>query len=166
MGRYVSADPIGLNGGFNRFAYVEGDGVNLSDRMGLETIVLIPPREKLTFTAALLYPDSPSILTIISHGTPSTVSKKSPEQLAKLIQSLPTWQAGDHRPVLLNSCNSGKGGKNSYAAKLAKILGVPVTGATTQTWNIGIKDIGPYEPTSSGNSPNLLRPGSWETFTP
>ena len=36
IGRYVSADPIGLNGGWNRFAYVEGDGINASDRMGLE----------------------------------------------------------------------------------------------------------------------------------
>jgi RHS repeat-associated protein len=37
IGRYTSADPIGLGGGWNRFAYVEGDGINLSDRMGLAT---------------------------------------------------------------------------------------------------------------------------------
>ena len=166
IGRYVSADPIGLEGGWNRFTYSNQDGINQYDPYGLETIILIPPREKLTFAAALLYPGSPGVLTIISHGTPSTVNKKSPEQLAQLIQSLATWRAGDHRPVLLNACNSGKGGQESYAAKLAKILGVPVTGATTQTWNIGIKDIGPYEPTYSGDAQNLFRPGRWETFAP
>ena len=35
IGRYSSADPIGLEGGWNRFAYVEGDGVNNADPMGL-----------------------------------------------------------------------------------------------------------------------------------
>ena len=35
IGRYVSADPIGLDGGWNRFAYVEGDGVNGFDPDGL-----------------------------------------------------------------------------------------------------------------------------------
>ena len=38
MGRYVSADPIGLDGGWNRFAYVDGDGINLSDPMGLKKL--------------------------------------------------------------------------------------------------------------------------------
>ncbi len=35
IGRYTSADPIGLNGGWNRFAYVAGDGVNYIDPNGL-----------------------------------------------------------------------------------------------------------------------------------
>ena len=36
IGRYVSADPIGLNGGWNRFAYVAGDGINGFDKNGLQ----------------------------------------------------------------------------------------------------------------------------------
>jgi uncharacterized protein RhaS with RHS repeats len=42
MGRYVSADPIGLNGGWNRFGYAGQDGVNYVDPNGLIKIPNIP----------------------------------------------------------------------------------------------------------------------------
>ena len=35
IGRHVSADPIGLNGGWNRFAYSNQDGINQYDPYGL-----------------------------------------------------------------------------------------------------------------------------------
>ncbi len=36
--RFLSRDPVGLRGGFNRYAYVHGDPVNLRDPMGLFAI--------------------------------------------------------------------------------------------------------------------------------
>jgi RHS repeat-associated protein len=42
-GRYTSADPIGLDGGWNRFGYVGGNALSNVDPMGLQALPVVTP---------------------------------------------------------------------------------------------------------------------------
>ena len=118
LGRYVSADPIGLNGGWNRFAYVGGDGINNIDPMGLEKIILLPEAD-LNYPAAAAAPDIPGQLTIYSHGNQNKVNGMDATALAKFLKNGGIWKPG--MPVKLDACRTGEGDQN-IAKKLAEQL--------------------------------------------
>jgi RHS repeat-associated protein len=132
-GRYISFDPIGLNGGINGFAYVGGNPIGAIDPDGLEKLALFGSHDFAFGSAAANDPDVPGRLTIYAHGNSSSIADSrsgqqsilNPQQAASLIKASGLWKPG--MPITVKACNVGSG-ENSFDKQLASQLNVPVTG--------------------------------------
>jgi RHS repeat-associated protein len=123
-GRYIQADPIGLEGGWNRFGYVGGDPLGFADDEGLQRRSATPsvsyaqslinaPGVNLIGQILRYQPNcSYSYASVPGYGyTPSNIS-----QLQGILQRL---QSG-------NSCVSGSSGAVIYDVDaLARAAGAP-----------------------------------------
>lgn len=118
-------------------------------------------------------PDTPGSLTIISHGNSQTMNHMTAEQWADFIRNDLTkkglWEP--KMPIILHACKTGdaEATNEPLAAKLARLLGVPVTAPSASLWDYpwpfnNYERPTPYKDMTGGNFPG--DPGYWNRFDP
>jgi RHS repeat-associated protein len=128
LGRYIEADPLGIEAGQNLYAYVDGAPLDDEDVAGLD-MNLFPKGDAYLYGVSQLRP-YPNMYTVKAHGNVGGVFDQNllfiePKDLALRIKRDPTYH---DTVVILAACNVGR---YSYAQELANHLRRPVVAPTT-----------------------------------
>ncbi|MCY1236140.1 RHS repeat-associated core domain protein [compost metagenome] len=143
VGRYSQPDPIGLNGGWNRFGYVDANPLAFSDQFGLEKINFFNRNSMFISQKGLglqadAFPDRDGELLIFGHANSNAIANDSggglflnsrrtmnANELAEYLRKGGIWKPG--MPITLYGCETAQGA-NSIAKKLSEKLKTKVTG--------------------------------------
>lgn len=173
LGRWLSADPIGEEGGMNLYAYLQGDPINWMDPFGLYPECNLNPHglnaegtkaydyslSKSSFDSyAKSIKEEAGVFQVLGHGTPRGIfddrifegrNLLQYHQLIAELQKANPQKWKDSPVIKLHSCETGKGA-NSAAQVLADLTGKTV--------------IAPTDILTLGGT--ILNGGKWETFSP
>ena len=135
-GRWINRDPIEEAGGLNLYGFVNNDGVNFWDYLGLVDLNLFDSDDKANFDERCgKWKDAgQEEFTVGGHGLPHSVEGLNAAQLWDKIRLSPNFAGA--KSITLYSCSTGKG-DNAIAQQLANISGLPVKAPTELIWVYG-----------------------------
>jgi RHS repeat-associated protein len=177
-GRYIQADPIGLNGDVNPYLYALGNPLRYIDPLGLRNVNWFGPYDhKDWHDAADRARTAKGVCRIFAHGNYDRIRNASPwwndvvyhrtrdggevSDLARDIRKL----CPDEQIIELWSCNTGST-DDSIAAQLAKKINRRVRAPNQYIWRNGSQiDPTPGEGTGKGGK-TRGDDGNWREFQP
>jgi RHS repeat-associated protein len=162
-GRYIQADPIGLAGDANPYAYAMGNTLRYLDPEGLEGINLFSPNDRAAPAANMLVGAQGGNFYVAGHGSPGRIVDQRnasrpvnyrPRDLESFVKMLERAGLRPGQTIVLASCNMNQDG-GAFARALAERTGSIVYATTGfvgygSSGNVGVvfprelRDTGPY----------------------
>lgn len=151
LGRYIEADPLGIEAGQNVYGYVDGDPLSQMDPAGLTKVILFSLTEdSAMYRSALVDADDPTECIVYAHGNDHDITD---QRNGKAEGRLVRWQNANaaafneflnqkmgckpSQRIVLKACDTGapgRGGQKPFAQFLADARRTLVIAPNRSIW--------------------------------